>query len=341
MNNKNILLFFVLMVLLFCFFILDILIGSVQIPFKSVIYTLFNFEVHDIWKNILVDYRIPKAITAVLAGAGLSVCGLQLQTLFRNPLAGPDVLGISSGASLGVALSILASGTQVLVMGGFNTQFSAVFSASIGAAILLIIILLFSLRIRNYIIILILGIMLGQLASAIQGLLQYFSRASEIQGFVLWGMGNFGNVSGLGLWILFSIVLFGILLSWCFSKFLNVLLLGETYALSMGLNLNLLRFFVVLSTGLITGAITAYCGPIAFLGMAVPHIVKGIFKITDHLFLIPAVAIAGSVLALFCDFIAHLPLFQSPLPINIITSVIGAPIVIWVVLRQRYLAKQS
>jgi iron complex transport system permease protein len=335
MNKKNILWFSFLMLLCIGFFMADILSGSVAIPFSSVINTLFDHQSDDTWRNILMDYRLPKAITAALAGAGLAVCGLQLQTLFRNPLAGPDVLGITSGASLGVALSIMVSGAEVLSMGGFNTQFSAVFAAEMGAIILLLVIILVSFRIRDHITILILGLMLGQLSAALQGLLQYFSRASEIQGFVLWGMGNFGNVSGNGLWILFLSVLSGMLISTFSSKYLNVLLLGEKYALSMGLNLKLLRILIILSTGIITGTITAYCGPIAFIGIAVPHITKGLFKITDHLILIPAVALSGAALALFCDVIAHLPFFGTALPVNIITSVIGAPIVIWVIIRQR------
>lgn len=341
MNKANVFWFSFFSILCVCLFLADILSGSVSIPFNSVINTLLGENTEDSWKSILLDYRIPKACTAAIAGAGLAVCGLQLQTLFRNPLAGPDVLGISSGASLGVALSIMVSGAEVLSMGGFNTQFGAVFSAGMGAMASLLLIMLISFRIRDHITILIIGLMIAQLSGAVQGLLQYFSRASEIQGFVLWGMGSFANVSGNGLGILFAAVISGMLISIFASKYLNVILLGEKYAQSMGLNLRTLRILIILSTAIITGTITAYCGPIAFIGIAVPHITKGLLKITDHLLLIPAVALCGAVLSLFCDVLAHLPFFQTALPVNIITSIIGAPIVIWVIMKQRNIRRAA
>jgi iron complex transport system permease protein len=318
--------------------VVDILGGSVSIPISQIINVLVGKGSDNvIWNNIIIQYRLPKAIVAIAAGAGLSVCGLQMQTLFRNSLADPSILGISSGASLGVALVILSA----TVMGGMGvlTELSGhiaiVVAAALGAGLSLLAVTAISRFVSNNGTLLIIGLMIGQISISIVGILEYFSTSESMQGFFIWNMGSFSNVPWSEIYILLPLVFIGVIISLISSKALNALMLGDNYAQSMGINIKHARFLLVISTGLLTGSLTAFCGPIAFIGLAVPHITRGIFKESDHRLLIPAVAIVGALLALFCDVIAHFPGQTNTLPVNVITSLIGAPVVIIILLKQR------
>ncbi len=280
--------------------------------------------------NILYNIRLPKTITAVLTGAGLAVCGLQMQTLFRNPLAGPFVLGISSGASLGVAILTLAFSGSIATL-GIGGKISFIIAAAVGAGVALLLVITLSKNISNDVTVLIIGLMVSHLASAIEGVLQYMSSAESLQVFVLWGMGNFSNVVWDDLFYFIPIILVGTVITFFFSKQLNILLWGDNYAKSMGINIKQTRLYIIMITALIAGTITAFCGPIAFLGVAVPHLARSLFKTSDHKILIPATLLIGIALAIVCDIITQLPGHNTVMPINAITSLIGAPIVIWAV----------
>ena len=316
---------------------MNISLGSVSIPFKNVLAILFgNENTVESWNYIVVNFRIPKAITAVLVGSGLSISGLLMQTLFRNPLAGPFVLGISSGASLGVAFLIL--GTSIF--GGY--LFSNVFSswalaiaASLGSLLVLFAVMLTANRVKNTMSTLIIGLMFGSFTAAIISVLAYFSEAEQIQQYLFWSFGNLGNLSWnelLVFGVLYSIGLFGAFL---IAKPLNSFLLGENYAKSLGISIQRSRNQILIITGVLTGVITAFSGPIAFVGLAVPHISKLIFNTSNHKVLIPAVAIVGAIILLICDSIAQLPTSEYTLPINAITSLFGAPVVIWLLVRRK------
>ena len=289
----------------------------------------------DSWKTIIQDYRIPKAITAVLVGSGLSISGLLMQTLFRNPLAGPFVLGISSGASLGVALLILGSS----LIGGISaiafSSFGMAIAASLGAFLVLSAVLIAANKVRNTMSILIIGLMFGSLTSAIISVLAYFSSAEQLQQFIFWGFGSLGNLSWNELLIFTIIFLIGISLLAFIIKPLNSMLLGENYAKSLGINIKQTRNLVLIITSILTGAITAFSGPIAFVGLAVPHLTKLLFNTSNHKVLLPAVTITGAILMLIADIISQLPTLEYTLPINAITSLFGAPIVIWLLVRKR------
>ncbi len=323
-------------------FLVDVSLGSVFIPFKSIIAILFGDDTsNEAWYYIIMQFRIPKAITAILAGVGLSISGLQMQTLFRNPLAGPFVLGISSGASLGVALLLLAgfSISQVLdfeITMGSGLQ---VVAATVGAALVLLMVMLVSLRIRDSMTLLIVGLMFGSATGALVSVLQFFSNKDQLQEYLLWTFGSLGGLSWGEVMIFTPTILLGAALSVLFIKPLNALLLGEHYAQSMGVNLKTSRFWIIISTSILAGSITAFCGPIAFIGIAVPHLTRLLINTADHRVLIPAVALCGAILMLFCDIISQVPFSDSALPINIITSLIGAPIVIWVILRGKNIGK--
>jgi iron complex transport system permease protein len=290
-------------------------------------------------KTILFRFRLPKAITALIVGAGLSLSGLQMQTIFRNPLAGPDVLGITSGAGLGVAFVIL----------GFSFSFSAeniamygnwllVFSAWAGAGAIMMLILVIASRIKDIMTILILGIMLSSGISAIVILLQYFSSESLLKSYVIWTMGSLGNLTSDQLTVLSVSVSAGILLSMASSKMLNALLLGESYASSIGLNVKFARTVIFLCTSILAGSVTAFCGPVGFIGIAVPHIARIMFRTSDHKILIPATLITGGAVLLFSDIVSQLPGSEKVLPLNAVTSLIGIPVVIWVILHNRKLS---
>ena len=320
-----------ILVLVICFFV-NISLGSVSIPLRSVFESLIGTTENYIIQN----YRLPKAFTAILVGSGLGISGLLMQTLFRNPLAGPFVLGISSGASLGVALVILGAG---LFGGAFSTllisKWSIVIAASLGSFLVLLAVLIVSSKVKDTMAILIIGLMFGSITAAVVSVLSYFSSAEQLQQYIFWGFGSVGNLSWQELFIFFLIYSVGIILSILSIKGLNTLLLGENYAKSLGLNIKQSRFIIIVATSLLAGTITAFAGPIAFIGLAIPHITRQIFNTSNHKILLPAVLLFGAIIMLICDSIAQLPTSDYTLPINAITSLLGAPVVIWLLVRKR------
>jgi iron complex transport system permease protein len=322
-------------VLVVCFFV-NISLGSVSIPLNSIFNSFFGTIENTNWQIIIMDFRLPKAITAILVGSGLGISGLLMQTLFRNPLAGPFVLGISSGASLGVALVILGSG---LFGGVFATalisKWSIVIAASLGSFLVLLAVLAVSSKVRDTMAILIIGLMFGSITAAVVSVLSYFSSAEQLQQYIFWGFGSLSNLSWNELLIFFGIYATGLLLSITSIKGLNSLLLGDHYAKSLGLNLKQSRLTIILATSLIAGTITAFAGPIAFIGLAIPHLTRQIFKTSNHKVLLPAVFLFGAIVMLICDSISQLPTSDYTLPINAITALVGAPVVIWLLVRQR------
>ncbi len=330
-------------VLLVVLLLLNISLGSVYIPFSVITkWIVGQGAENEIWGNILMKSRFPQTITAMLAGAALAVGGLQMQTLFRNPLAGPSILGISSGAGLGVAIVVLSFG----VFGGLSTLIASSFgvitisiAAFIGAFGVLFMVLFLARKLKNNAMLLIVGIMVGYASSAIVGLLQFFSAKEDIKSYVVWELGSFNNISWDKHLIFIPLLVAGLVGSLFLIKSLNVLLLGENYASNLGLNIKRSRLGILVVTGVLTATVTAFCGPIAFLGLAVPHLCKGLFKTADHSVLIPAVMVLGAALALFCNVLARLPGFDGALPINAVTSLIGAPIVVSVILKRRNLSQ--
>ncbi|MGJ8550209.1 FecCD family ABC transporter permease [Winogradskyella wichelsiae] len=322
-------------ILLFCF-VLNISLGSISIPFSEVLKSLCSTTDNDTWQIIIMEFRLPKALTAIMVGSGLGISGLLMQTLFRNPLAGPFVLGISSGASLGVAIVILGSG---LFGGLFATaliaKWSIVIAASLGSFLVLLAVLAVSNKVRDTMAILIIGLMFGSITSAVVSVLSYFSSAEQLQQYVFWGFGSLSNLSWYELLIFFIIYAIGLLLSIASIKGLNSLLLGDNYAKSLGLNLKQSRLIIILATSLIAGTITAFSGPIAFIGLAIPHLTRQLFKTTNHKILLPAVFLFGAIVMLICDSIAQVPGSDYTLPINAITALVGAPVVIWLLVKQR------
>ncbi len=322
-------------ILLLCF-IANINLGSVSIPVSEVFNSIFGTTSNSSWQYIVQDYRLPKALTAILVGSGLGISGLLMQTLFRNPLAGPFVLGLSSGASLGVALVILGSG----IFGGMFTsllisKWSIVIAASLGSFLVLLAVLLVSSRVRDTMAILIIGLMFGSITAAVVSVLSYFSSAEQLQQYIFWGFGSLGNLTWNELLIFFIIYCLGLLLTVVSIKALNTFLLGENYAKSLGLNIKQSRFIIIIATSLLAGTITAFAGPIAFIGLAIPHITRQVFNTSNHKVLLPAVFLFGAIVMLICDSIAQLPTTDYTLPINAITSIVGAPIVVWLLVRQR------
>ena len=329
--------FILLLITLLIVSFINISLGSVSIPIKQLFITLFDGEVaKESWRTIVLNYRLPKAITAIIVGSGLSISGLLMQTLFRNPLAGPFVLGISSGASLGVAILILgASLFGASITSYAFTNFGLAIAASIGSFLVLSAVMIAALKVRNTMSILIIGLMFGSLTAAVISVLAYFSSASQLQQYMFWSFGSLGNLSWNEIIALISIFSIGIVLVIFIIKPLNSLLVGENYAKSMGVNVKLTRNITLISTSLLTGVITAFSGPIAFIGLAVPHLTKLLFNTSNHKVLLPAVAITGAIIMLICDSIAQLPTSEYTLPINAITSLFGAPIIIWLLVRKR------
>ncbi|NGX84925.1 iron ABC transporter permease [Aequorivita sp. KMM 9714] len=331
--------FSVLLIVLLAAFLVNLSIGSVSIPLKEIISVFIgNGSTKATWEYILIDYRLPKAITAMLAGGGLAISGLLMQTLFRNPLAGPFVLGLSSGASLGVAILILGASA----FGGFFgtvllSQWSLVIASAFGSFLVLLAVLAVTFRIKDTMAILIIGLMFGSVTTAVVSVLSYFSSAEQLQQYIFWSFGSLGNQSWQGVTILSICFFAGLILSISSSKSLNTLLLGENYAKSMGIHIKKTTFIIILATSILAGGITAFVGPIAFVGLAVPHLVRQFYKTSNHLILLPAVLLCGSLLMLICDTIAQLPFSEFTLPINAITSLIGAPVVIWLLVRKRKL----
>ncbi|MEA3316709.1 MAG: iron ABC transporter permease, partial [Bacteroidota bacterium] len=282
---------------------------------------------------------VPKALTALAAGVGLSISGLQMQTVFKNPLAGPYVLGISAGASLGVAILLLGfSGIFIATSFSVINNWLIVIAAWIGSGLILFIILAVSMRVKDIMTILILGIMFGSATTAIVSILQYFSNESQLKAFIVWTMGSLGGVSQSQLSVLLPSVLVGVIIVSLLSKVLNAMLMGENYAKSLGLNIKLARFLIFLSTSLLAGSITAFCGPIGFIGIAVPHIARMVFKTANHNTLIPATILFGAALLLLSDIISQLPGSDNILPINSITALVGIPVVIWIIIKNQRIA---
>ena len=331
-KSRNVLLFFVLALLAAFLFLLDLSVGSSLISLREVWAALIGGECSEMVAKIVINIRLVKAIVALLAGMALSVSGLQMQTLFRNPLADPYALGISAGASLGVALFIL--GVPLLGRPGLFTSLGVAGAAWIGAAVVFFLVTVVGRRIKNIMVILILGMMFSSGVSAIVQILQYLSREEALKNFVVWTMGALGDVTMTQLWILLFAVIAGIFLAILAIKPLNLLLLGEEYAYTMGLDLRRSRSMLFLSTTLLAGTVTAFCGPIGFIGLAVPHVARALFANADHRILMPGVMLLGASIMLLCDLISN----QLALPINAITALFGIPIVIWIVLRNKSLA---
>ena len=319
-------------------FMLNLFVGSVTIPFGDIVKVLLKENTDNTLNVIIFDYRLPQALTAMLAGAALAVAGLLMQTLFRNPLADPSMLGISSGASLGVGLVILLtgaiSGAAISSFGWWSTV-GVSLAAFIGAVAVLFIMLAFSARMKNMTTLIIIGLMIAYLAGSITDILKFFSLKEDIHAFVIWGMGSFSGV-GTSKLLIFSIsIIIGLFATFFLSKNLNILLLGEMYAENLGLNIKRNSVIIILLSGYLTAIVTAYCGPIAFVGLAMPHIARFLFKSSNHRLLIPATMLIGMDLTLFCNLIARMPGFDGNLPINAVTAFIGAPVVISVIMKSR------
>jgi iron complex transport system permease protein len=324
-------------------FMLNLSLGSVNIPREEVIRVLFGGEASRLaWQRIIWNFRLPKALTAALAGAALGVSGLQMQTFFRNPLAGPYVLGISSGASLGVALVVLSGATiggTLLSTITTSNPFQIVLAASLGAGAVMLLVMMIARFVEGNITLLILGLMVGYMTNALVSLLLYFSIAEQIQAYINWTFGSFEGVTWSKLEVFGPTVLIGLGLAMILSKSLNALLLGEFYARTLGVNILITRFLIVFSSSILAGAVTAFCGPIGFLGLAVPHLCRSLFNTSDHRVLIPTTILMGANLALLSALIAEMPGQAISLPLNAVTALIGAPIVIWVVIARRNIQK--
>lgn len=338
-STRNTYLFALLSLLLLLALFLNISLGQVAIPIKEVIKSLFGSTASkETWEYIIVNFRLPKAITAILVGIGLSISGLLMQTLFRNPLAGPYVLGLSSGSSLGVAFVILGAGALPSVISTFLlSSYGIILASCLGSFSVLLLVLLISKYLRDTMTILIAGLMFSSFAGAIVSVLTFFSTAEKLQKFTFWSMGSIGNLSWQNIFILFIAVTLGLLLSLFSLKALDALLLGENYAKSLGLNLNKSRRMIIFATSILAGSITAFAGPIAFVGLAVPHLAKLLFQTSNHRVLFWSTIQIGAIIMLFCDMISQMPGFDFTLPINAITSIIGAPVVIWLLVRKNRL----
>mgnify|MGYP003665595113 CR=1 FL=1 len=326
------------LILMVFLWLLNLSLGSLSIPVVSLLERLVGIPFpRESWEIIVMEYRIPKSFTAVLAGIGLSVSGLQMQTFFRNPLAGPFVLGISSGAGLGVALLSMAGtafGWQIL--SGTPNYWAAIIASSAGAIGVLVLMGLTAWKVKDSMTLLIVGLMFGSAASSIVTLLSYFSSAEELKMFTLWSMGNLGNTGWPELGMLSGAIFIGLSLVIFSVKSYNAMLLGEAYAKSMGINFQKLRWIMIVSTGILTGGITAFCGPIAFIGIAVPHLARLLFKTNDHRVLFPATALLGILVLLACDTLSQLPGYASSLPINAVTTAFGAPLIIWLIMKRNF-----
>ena len=322
-----------------CAFVASLAVGSVTIPLDNVLRVLTGGHADkDTWQTIVLTFRLPKAITALLAGAALGVAGLHMQTLFRNPLADPFVLGISSGASLGVALVVLGTGAATAAVFGRATalgDLGLVTAASLGAGAVFAVIMAIARRVQSAVTLLVLGLMIGYATSAAVSLLIYFSAPQQIAAFAAWSFGSFGGVTWQQLRILLPVLGLALIGGLILSKPLNALMLGEDYARSMGLNVRVARWWVTAVASVLAGAVTAFCGPIGFIGVAVPHLCRALFRSSDHRVLMPAVMLTGAFLALLFDLIAQMPGAQFTLPLNVVTSFVGAPLIVWIIVRRR------
>ena len=318
-------------------FAMNLIVGSVRIPLADVCDILFDkFEGKESWKYIIMENRLPQALTAMLCGASLAVCGLMLQTAFRNPLAGPDVFGISSGAGLGVAIVMLFLGGSVLTTLFTVSGFLAILtSAFIGAIVVTMIILFLSTMVKNSVLLLIVGLMVGYVSSSAVALLNFFASEEGVKSYMVWGMGNFGGVSMNHMLLFALLCLVGIIASIFLIKPLNIMLLGTQYAESLGINIRQIRNLLLVTVGLLTAVTTAFCGPVSFIGLAIPHISRLLFRTDNHQILLPGTVLTGAVIALFCNLICYLPGELGIIPLNAVTPLIGAPVIIYVIIKRR------
>lgn len=336
--RRNIFLIVSLVVLIVLLFFLNLLLGTVEIPSRDVFCILMGgYEGNEIWRNIVLQSRVPQALTALVAGAGLAVSGLQMQTVFHNPLAGPSVLGISNGASLGVAFVVLLSGSiggTALSRLGYMGDAAISISAIIGALAVMGLIVYVSQKVKGHVTLLIIGVMIGYLVTAIVGVLKFFSPEEDVKAYVVWGLGSFARVSGGQMMLFVSLMAVLLPLSMLLVKTMNLLLLGDKYARNLGLNIRKAQTLVILSSGILVAIVTAYCGPIMFIGLAVPHLARAMFRTSDHRILMPSTLLTGAALALLCNLIARLPGFEGALPVNSVTALIGAPVIAMVLFRK-------
>ncbi|GHB44151.1 iron ABC transporter permease [Mongoliitalea lutea] len=335
-NSRHSLLLLGISIACVVLFVLNISSGSVAIPVEEIFGRFFGGSFSKAsWETIVMDYRIPKAVTALLVGTALSIAGLQMQTFFRNPLAGPYVLGISSGAGLGVALLVLAG--SIIGFSGYAVgMWATIIAASAGAVLVLLLMSLTAWKVRDSMTLLIVGLMFGSAVSALIAVLAFFADAEQLKMFTIWSMGSLGSTQSEQLIGFILAIVVGLIPVLAMLKSYNAMLLGENYASSMGVNVNNLRWAMIVSTGILAGSATAFCGPIAFIGIAVPHMARLLFRTSDHKVLLPASALIGMGVLLFCDTLAQLPGSVQTLPINAVTSLIGAPMVIWLIMRRNF-----
>ena len=335
--KRNVCIILLLVAGIIMLFAMNLIVGSVRIPLADVCDILFDkFDGKESWKYIVMENRLPQALTAMLCGASLAVCGLMLQTAFRNPLAGPDVFGISSGAGLGVAIVMLFLGgsvsTTLFTVSGFLAILT---SAFIGAIVVTMIILFLSTMVRNSVLLLIVGLMVGYVSSSAVALLNFFASEEGVKSYMVWGMGNFGGVSMDHMLLFALLCLVGIIASIFLIKPLNIMLLGTQYAESLGINIRQIRNLLLVTVGLLTAVTTAFCGPISFIGLAIPHISRLLFHTDNHQILLPGTVLTGAVIALFCNLICYLPGELGIIPLNAVTPLIGAPVIIYVIIKRR------
>lgn len=331
-NAKYTLLFVLLIVSLPILFVLDVLIGTVDIPLSEFIQALQGVEISKSHDIIIFDSRVPKALTAIVCGASLAVAGLLMQTLFRNPLAGPYILGVSSGAGLGVAIFVMGAGVLGISIG---TTVGLPLASMMGSLGILLILFLVSLKVKDIMTLLILGIMIGSIATALIGIIQYFTSDAQLKSFLIWTLGSLEGVSFNHLKIMGVILMLSSGLAFGMIKSLNAILLGEQYAKSLGISLLRSRFLIIVIAGVLAGMVTAYCGPIGFIGIIIPHLCRLLFQTANHKILIPSSMLLGASVLLLSDIISHLPSAGISLPINSITSIIGIPIIIWIIFNKR------
>jgi iron complex transport system permease protein len=324
--------FVILSVLLLLLAVADLCWGSIAIPLKDILAAFSKKASAGVLGEIVLNYRLPKVLTAIVAGSALSVSGLMMQTLFRNPLAGPDVLGVNAGASLGVAaLTMFASTLSGFALG--LGSWGLILAAITGALLVLLLVLFVSARIPDLVSLLIVGMMFGNISGAIVSMLQSLSNPDLLKIFVVWTFGSLSGVTWSMMPVLVLLVLTGLIMAYMMQKNMNAMLLGERYARGLGVRLNSMRFTMILSTALLAGSITAFAGPIAFIGITTPHIARGLFKTWDHTILLPAVMLCGSILLIACDLVAQSAIFNNSLPINAVTALVGAPLIIWIILK--------
>ena len=331
MKNRHILLFTILSLLLLMLFLVDLAFGSIRIPIESIPDILLNRKGVGIESEILLNFRLPKALTAIIAGASLSAAGLMMQTLFRNPLADPYILGVSSGASLGVALITMASAMLPVML--VSSGWAMIISAIAGASVVLLLVVAVSFRVQSSVTLLIVGIMFGTIAGSVVSILQNFSNPDAIKLFVMWTFGSLSAVTWDYMQVLLPVSLTGLGMAFLLHKKMDGLLLGENYARGLGIPVIRTRFWIVVATGLLAGGITAFTGPIAFVGVAIPHIARGLFRTSTHKTLLPATLLCGASLLLLCDIISQIPAYT--LPINTISSLFGAPVILWIILKKK------